>query len=74
MGKQTIYPILAEAEAIGFFHGRWGKDEQQIKSMISKQQALGSGTTIANGFQQDAAGQGKTDSAATHQMVSLKIT
>ena len=35
LGKQTNHPSLAEAEAVGFFHGRWGKDIQEIKSIIS---------------------------------------
>ena len=36
--------------------------------------AMGSETIIASGFQEDVAGQGKTDSAATHQWFLLKIT
>ena len=35
---------------------------------------LGSETIIASGFQEDVAGQGKTDSAAKHQSFLLKIT
>ena len=42
--------------------------------MTNNMSDLGPETIIASGFQDDVAGQGKTDSAAKHQFFLLKIT
>ena len=42
--------------------------------MTNNMSAMGSETIIASGFPEDVAGQGKTESAATHQSFLLKPT